>query len=744
MPYATRTQVRPLPRRPRPRTQHRSLSTVPTGTGQTLAQQLNGWASTALIYISFDPPATINPSWLDITGFVDQDAGITITPGRADGLSDANATTCSLTVDNTDGRWTPGNPSGAWNGLIRKGCWLRVDLLPLSGTVSRRFTGYLNSLPTVIEGQTGSVSLGAVDVFGPLSQAPKLPSMIVAEWLSDPAGAPVLAGLWPLHEPAGATYATDVSGQAPAGRQALTVRSYGVSADAGLTWSSTPAPGFDGESTLSFAPFGTLLTAVGGSSNTGAYNKGSYLQGTISLAAIAQITCWIKTTVGLQPIWSWSDPTSNYAMGIDLSSTGILQLWQAPLSGSNGGTYALNIDLTPLSRIPLTDGVWHQISIRVQTAAATGGSLPYYSAIIDGVQYGNASGTSSPITGLSPPANLSRFLIGAAEGWNADAAVGGLAFFTGAVSDLVLHQFADHTINPDWANPWIASSTGHSGDLTGLRVVRLASYAGLPTPLQTFPLPGTALPAQQPTTGTSGAVNVGVTAHPCGPQAIAGKNPLDTLRTAARTELMPLFADAYGRIALQASTLRQNPVPAVTIAAVDLDKATSWADDFQYVNNQMAITPAGQGQITVNAGGATSQTLFGVYGGTLATASLNAAEAASLGAAVIGARANPPVRPAPLAVEAATLAQQPGYGAAWYDNVLALTISGLVAVTGWTQQSPYGAGGSSSHVIEGWTETIQAGTHLFAWATSAPQGPTYQLDSPTLGLLDTPGITLAY
>ncbi|MEY9837106.1 hypothetical protein [Streptacidiphilus sp. EB103A] len=743
MPYAVRTRVRPLPRRPRPRAPRRFASVVPAGTGQTLAQQLNGWAGTAQIYISFDGPATINPAWLDVTGFVDQTVGITINPGRADGLSDANATTCSLTVDNTDGRWTPGNPSGVWNGLIRKGCWLRVDLLPLSGTVSRRFTGYLNNLPTVIEGQTGNVALGATDRFGPLSQAPKLPSMIVAEWLSDPVGAPLITGYWPLHEPAGATYASDISGQAPAGRQALTVRNFSVSPGSGITWSKTPAPGFDQQSTIAFTPSGTVLPQNGGG-NTNALSKGSYLQGTIPLAAIAHITCWINTTTGNQPIWSWSDPTSNYAFGIDLSAAGFLEIWQAPLSGSNGGTYALNAFQGPLSRTPLNDGVWHQISVRIQTPAATGGTSSYYATIVDGYQTFTYFGSNNPVTDFSPPPAQSRFLIGAAEGWNADVSTNALAFYTGSISDLVVHQFADHSINVDWYNPWIASATGHSGDLTGLRLARLASYAGLATPMSTFLLPGNGLPAQQPTTGTSGAVTVGTTAHQCGPQAIAGQNPLETLRVPARTEFMPLFADAYGRITLQPSTLRQNPVAAVTIAAVDLDKATAWADDFQYVNNQMAITPAGQGQVTVTAGGAASQALFGVYEGTLATASLNAAEAASLGAAAIGGGANPPTRPAPLAVEAGTLALQPGYGAAWYDAVLALTVSGLIAVTGWTQQSPYGAGGSSSHIVEGWTETIQAGTHLFAWSTSAPQGPTYQLDSPTLGLLDTPGITLAY
>jgi hypothetical protein len=207
---------------------------------------------------------------------------------------------------------------------------------------------------------------------------------------------------------------------------------------------------------------------------------------------------------------------------------------------------------------------------------------------------------------------------------------------------------------------------------------------------------------------------------------------------------MPLFVDPSGRLTLQPSTLRANPTPAVTIGALDLDPKTAFVDDFHYTANQATVTPSGAGAITVNTGGTASQALYGIYNTSVDSVSLNGLEAASLGAGLIAAGANPPPRPAPLAVEAATCAQLPAYGAAWYDSVLALTVSSVIRVTGWPEQSPYGAGGTSTHTVEGCTETITAGQHLLAWSTSPTQGPTYQCDSPTLGLCDTPGITLAY
>ncbi|MDH6134663.1 hypothetical protein P3T37_004067 [Kitasatospora sp. MAA4] len=744
MPYATRTRVQPVPRPPRRRNPWiRHAQATPAGTGQNLAQQLAGAASTPRVYISFDPPYTLNPAWLDVTSYVDQDQPITINPGRPDGLADPGAATCTLTVDNTDGRWTAGNPSGAWCGLIRKGIWLRVDLLPLSGTVSRRFTGYITALPTTITGAGAQSQISASDVLVLLTQAPKYSTMLVEEWMSDSVGAPYIAGYWPLDEPAGATYASDISGQAPTGAQTLAVRSFGVNSGTGLTWSATPAPGFDGRQTLTFTPSGPpLSSSYGNNTFSNSLPYGSYLQGTVKLAAVAQITCWVRTSIANQPIWSWSDPSANYAIGLDLTPDGYVEFWQSQLNSATPST--LQNLYTVVGHSPITDGAWHQLSFRIQTPAVTQYNVTYWSLTVDGAQAFGGFGTSSPSTGYCPTGNLSRLLIGTAEGWNGASQAFGLSMFTGAISDVVVHLIPAAAINPAWIAAWMAGSNGHIGENTGQRVARLVSYAGLPAPEAPVRLPGTSLTVLQPTTGTSSILHVGTTAHPCGIQAITGKNPLDALRTVAHTENMPLFVDAYGRITLQASTQRTNTTPALTISAVDLDPATAFADDFQYLVNQAQVTPSGAGSITVTTGGANSRALYGEYSTQVDTVNLTGLEAASLGAAIVAAGANPPPRPAPLAVEAATLAQLPAYGPAWYDAVLALTLSNVLQVTGWQEQSPYGLAGTSTHIIEGWTETITAGQHLIAWSTSPAQGPTYQCDSPTLGRCDTPGITLAY
>lgn len=238
--------------------------------------------------------------------------------------------------------------------------------------------------------------------------------------------------------------------------------------------------------------------------------------------------------------------------------------------------------------------------------------------------------------------------------------------------------------------------------------------------------------------------NLSPGAHLVGTQNVAGRKPLDVMQEAAHTEGMPLYVDRSGFLAIQPSTTRQNTTAAWSVNALDLDQSTQVADDFAYTTNQMTVTPNGQAAQTViglpGSAGRLSQAKYGVYDGSQATASVNAIEAQSLGLGVIQLRADPPPRLASLAIEAATLALLPGYGSAWYDAVLATTLSTPVRVT----NAPLAVGGGTYDcLVEGWTETITAGQHLFQFNVSPIQGPTYQLDDTVLGHIDTDGSTLA-
>lgn len=750
MPYSKPRITRPLPRRAVRVPWKRTVKEQGLG-GTTVGVQLDAGNFAGRVYVAWDPPTAANPSWIEVTQFVQKDPGIVITRGRPDGESDPQVGTATMTVDNTDGRWSPTNPFGAWFGQIRKGCWLRVDALPPSGVTSTRYTGFIQQLPVSWAGRYSMVQISASDRFVLIGNAPTYQTAIMHEWLNDPVGAQYIAGYWPLHEPSSSTYVSDVSGNALASQSTLTAYAHNVNPGNGIAFSNTAAPGNDGLSTVSFAPIGVGVGQFG----TGGLPNGSYLQGTVGpMGNVAQISVWINTTVAGQPIWSWADPAMNYAIGLEIDTTGNLQFFQGTLSGAVSSVIFTGTTGFELTRAPVNDGVWHHLSAKIQSQEAVtsgeGVGWGFFDLSVDGV---NVSGFFVPGTlaaNLEPQPTVSRFTVGAAEGWVNEGSPA-LAMFTGSLSDLVIHLLPSSTLNVDWYGPYVAGTTMWQSpgaaysvaESCGRRIIRLAQYVGIPAPIESFTLPSFGNLAYDVTPGVTPFINIPAeTSHPAGIQQLQGAQPLAAMQTAAHTENMPLFVDRQGRITLQPSTLRQNPTAAFSIDANDLDPATQWADDFQYLQNQTVITPSGQGSLTVNTNGNASQTLNGLYSNGLDTITINAFESGSLGAAVNSAGANPAPRHNPLACEVATLATQTGYGNTFYDAVLAAEISTVIQVINWPSQAP--GGSSGSYYIEGYTETITAGNHLFAWNTSPAQGQTYQLDSPTLGLLDTPGLTLAY
>lgn len=69
---------------------------------------------------------TGTPVWTDITPYVDLAAGLTITRGAQEELADTQPGTCSLTLDNSDGRFSPGRASSPYYPNVKKNVPLRV------------------------------------------------------------------------------------------------------------------------------------------------------------------------------------------------------------------------------------------------------------------------------------------------------------------------------------------------------------------------------------------------------------------------------------------------------------------------------------------------------------------------------------------------------------------------------------------------------------------------------------------
>ena len=87
-------------------------------------------------------------TWTDVSDYAEMTAldGIQITRGRSDEISGIEPSTCTVTLDNSDGRFTPRNAAGAYYPNVKRGRPLRVTVTH-DGVDYVRFTGYVAQWP---------------------------------------------------------------------------------------------------------------------------------------------------------------------------------------------------------------------------------------------------------------------------------------------------------------------------------------------------------------------------------------------------------------------------------------------------------------------------------------------------------------------------------------------------------------------------------------------------------------------
>lgn len=142
--------------------------------------------------------------WTDITDYVEGD--VTITYGRSDELSTADANSVALTLDNSDGRFTPDHPGSPYHPGVKLGRPIRVSVVTAAGS-RRRFTGFVDSWPVQWDGtdETATSTVTATSGMAQMGMAVQLRSGV--EYFAADLGA---VGFWPMNEDEGALVATDV------------------------------------------------------------------------------------------------------------------------------------------------------------------------------------------------------------------------------------------------------------------------------------------------------------------------------------------------------------------------------------------------------------------------------------------------------------------------------------------------------------------------------------------------------
>lgn len=79
-------------------------------------------------------PDSTSPRWYDVTPYVRLASGLSITRGRSDVRRQPSTGSCSLTLDNSDGRFTSGKSGGPYGAWVIPGRKLRVTWRPDAGS----------------------------------------------------------------------------------------------------------------------------------------------------------------------------------------------------------------------------------------------------------------------------------------------------------------------------------------------------------------------------------------------------------------------------------------------------------------------------------------------------------------------------------------------------------------------------------------------------------------------------------
>lgn len=297
----------------------------------------------------------------DITSYVRLPDGVTVTRGRGDEFSEIQASTLSLTLENTDGRFTLGSTVGGYGGALNTDRRIRYKVTANS-TTTTRFSGYVQTWPVEWPdgGDTFAVAqVTAVDALARMARK-TLRSIIEEEILLD---APL--AYYTLGEPAAATTVGDSSGVG----LVPTLRSVG--SGAAIVFGSATGPGTDG------------LTAA-------QFSGGKYLAANLATFTAPSLTleCFFATTTVTGGTLVALPGSTLAGDSIALDTTGKI-LW-----ATSGAT-------PRLTSTAYNDGLTHHIALSHDTA---GGTASLY---VDGVSVDSAGAIATvPITAIQVGAAL--------------------------------------------------------------------------------------------------------------------------------------------------------------------------------------------------------------------------------------------------------------------------------------------------------------------------------------------------
>lgn len=510
--------------------------------------------------ITFNPPAvpltckteialgadlTADPAtwtWTDVTAYVRHASGVTYQTGRADQWSNTDETSADLVFDNSDGRFSRHNPSGAYYGRLSKNTPLRSGFDAGEGTwypVEQYVTEWPDRWDISRADKTTKIRCAGVRRRLAQGAVARSDMLRTYSTLDEP---PTF--YWPMEEDNGAKVALAAYGGT----------NLSVTGEAGFSASNTP-PGSNGA--IDLATSGSSLAAnivvPGSQGNTAASWE---IEVSLSLATIP------TDIQKLYHVLTLRAPVS----AAPLSGVQYYSLWAVP-SIADGKCYLR------WSHFGVTDGLNIHGSETVQLAAnqsynyritfTDSGTDIATEYAIDGATLASATLPSKDLY------NPNRIVISETPPFNntdVPAPAGYPALYQGTGHGLTVSHVAMWMVARTDPDTTYASTSGHLGELAVDRMTRVCEQEGIRFTAQA---------------GDSVAM---------GPQPSA--TPLDVLDDCAKVDMGVLYQADFG-LAYQPTDARTNATSQISISFDQLGEAPEPADDDAVYRNQWTVNRPG-------------------------------------------------------------------------------------------------------------------------------------------------------
>jgi len=288
--------------------------------------------------------------WTDVTDYVELHDSLGVDVGRQDERSTADANQLTLTLDNSDGRFTALRSASQYYPNVKIGRPIRVSATTVTGVAFIRFVGFIDQWPVEWDGTDAyaKATITASSRMSRLGLTTKLKSMPEEQIL---AYSPAL--YWTLGDPSGSTAASESSGNSGA---QLTATGSGTA----VVFGEATGPATDGLTAATFA-------------------AGQYLE----VALPAATPRGVHATVKLDAL----PAASGRVAEIDVTLTQSFRLYVT----SAGVLSASNNFAGVITGPNINDGATHDVTFTLSNAGG------FAELIVDGVSYGEVGGTTTAI-----------------------------------------------------------------------------------------------------------------------------------------------------------------------------------------------------------------------------------------------------------------------------------------------------------------------------------------------------------